>query len=170
MDLLCFFLSCVWCAFVCVCLYVPCGHLLRKGWPHGFRLWCLIVSLLLSHWYPGSGVVLDCIDSWTLHPYLMPIGTYLSLFVQICLCFVMSEISCCFLADGAFIFTSRYLDDLLTIDNPYFDRMVIPKRTSKLKSPLRFLLQFVINEMILIEKKSDLRMEIVLLSCLCVYS
>ena len=21
------------------------------------------VSLLLSHWYPGSGVVLDCIDS-----------------------------------------------------------------------------------------------------------
>ena len=27
------------------------------------RLWCLTVSLLLSHWYPGSGVVLDCIDS-----------------------------------------------------------------------------------------------------------
>ena len=26
-------------------------------------LWCLAVSLLLSHWYPGSGVVLDCIDS-----------------------------------------------------------------------------------------------------------
>ena len=25
--------------------------------------WCLTVSLLLSHWYPGSGVVLDCIDS-----------------------------------------------------------------------------------------------------------
>ena len=21
------------------------------------------VSLLLSHWYPGSGVVLDCVDS-----------------------------------------------------------------------------------------------------------
>ena len=29
------------------------------------------VSLLLSHWYPGSGVVLDCIDSWSLHPYLL---------------------------------------------------------------------------------------------------
>ena len=29
----------------------------------GSRLWCLTVSLLLSHWYPGSGVVLDCIDS-----------------------------------------------------------------------------------------------------------
>ena len=27
------------------------------------RLWCLTVRLLLSHWYPGSGVVLDCIDS-----------------------------------------------------------------------------------------------------------
>ena len=27
------------------------------------RLWCLTVSLSLSHWYPGSGVVLDCIDS-----------------------------------------------------------------------------------------------------------
>ena len=27
------------------------------------------VSLSLSHWYPGSGVVLDCIDSWSLQPY-----------------------------------------------------------------------------------------------------
>ena len=25
------FLSCVCCAFVCVCLHVPCGHLLGKG-------------------------------------------------------------------------------------------------------------------------------------------
>ena len=24
---------------------------------------CLIVKLSLSHWYPGSRVVLDCIDS-----------------------------------------------------------------------------------------------------------
>ena len=58
-------------AFVCVCLYMPCGHLLGKGWPPGSRLWCLTVSLSLSHWYPGSGVVLDCIDSWSLHPYLL---------------------------------------------------------------------------------------------------
>ena len=58
-----FFLFCVCYAFVRVCLYVPCGHLLRKGGPLGSRLWCLIVSLLLSHWYPGPGVVLDCIDS-----------------------------------------------------------------------------------------------------------
>ena len=62
-GVLCFFLSCVCYAFAHVCLYVPCGHLLGKGWPLGSRLWCLTVSLLLSHWYPGSGVVLDCIDS-----------------------------------------------------------------------------------------------------------
>ena len=70
-DLLCFFLSCVCYAFVRLCLYVPCCHLLGKGWPLGSRLWCLTVSLSLSHWYPGSGVVLDCIDSWSLHPSLL---------------------------------------------------------------------------------------------------
>ena len=63
MNLLCFF----WLVFalpLCASVYnVPCGHLLEKGWPLGSRLWCLIVSLSLSHWYPGSGVVLDCIDS-----------------------------------------------------------------------------------------------------------
>ena len=58
-----FFLSCVCYAFVRVCLYVLCGHLLGKGWTLGSRLWCLIVSLSLSHWYSGSGVELDCIDS-----------------------------------------------------------------------------------------------------------
>ena len=41
MDLLCFVLSCVCNAFVPVCLYMPCGHLLGKGWPLGSRLWCL---------------------------------------------------------------------------------------------------------------------------------
>ena len=66
-----FCLSCFCYAFVCVCLYVPCGHMLRKGWPLGSRLWCLTVSLSLSHWYPGSGVVLDCIDSWSLQSYLL---------------------------------------------------------------------------------------------------
>ena len=63
-DLLCFFLSCVCYAFVRVCLYVPCGHLLGKGWPLGSCLRCLTVSLSHSLQYPGSGVVLDCIDSW----------------------------------------------------------------------------------------------------------
>ena len=64
-----FFLSCVCYAFVHVCLFVPCGHLLGKSWPLGSRLWCITVSLALSHWYPGSGVVFNCIDSWWLHPY-----------------------------------------------------------------------------------------------------
>ena len=80
MDLLCFFclvfamplcasvymylcVSLFICTFVRVCLYGPCGHLLKKGLPLGSRLWCLTVSLSLSHWYPGSGVVLDCINS-----------------------------------------------------------------------------------------------------------
>ena len=64
------FLSRVCYAFVRVCLYVPWSHLLGKGWPLGSRLWCLAVSLSLSHWYPGSGVVLDCIDSWSFAPLL----------------------------------------------------------------------------------------------------
>ena len=65
MDLLSFmfFLSCVCYVFVRVCLYDLCGHLLGKGCPLGSSLWCLPVSLSLSHWYLGSGVVLDCIDS-----------------------------------------------------------------------------------------------------------
>ena len=57
------FLSCACYAFVRVCLFVPCGHLLAKGWPLGTRLWCITMSLSLSHWYPESGVVLVCIDS-----------------------------------------------------------------------------------------------------------
>ena len=63
MDHLCFFLSCVCYAFVLVCLFVSCGHLLGKSGPLGSPLWCLTVSLSLPHWYFGSGVVLDCIDS-----------------------------------------------------------------------------------------------------------
>ena len=31
----------------------------------------ITVSLSLSHTYPASGVVLDCIDSWSLHPYFV---------------------------------------------------------------------------------------------------
>ena len=46
-----------------VCLFVPCVDLLGKGLPLGARLLCLTVSLSLSHWYPGSGVIFDCIDS-----------------------------------------------------------------------------------------------------------
>ena len=44
-------------------LFVPCGHLLGQADLLAPRLRCLTVSLSLSHWYPGSGVVLDRIDS-----------------------------------------------------------------------------------------------------------
>ena len=63
MDLECFFsVLCLLC--LCACLFfVPCDHLLGKGCPLASRLWRITVSLSLSHWYPGSRVVLDCIDS-----------------------------------------------------------------------------------------------------------
>ena len=52
MDLLCVCsVLCLLC--LCACLFIYLGS----------RLWCLTVSLSLSHGYPGSGVVLDCIDS-----------------------------------------------------------------------------------------------------------
>ena len=47
------------CTFVYICaLWSPAGK--------GLTSWLsfvVSVSLSLSHWYPGSGVVLDCIDS-----------------------------------------------------------------------------------------------------------
>ena len=58
-------------AFMHVCLLMPCGHLQGKCWPLVSRLWCLFVTLSLSHWYPGSAVVLDCIDSWSLPSVLL---------------------------------------------------------------------------------------------------
>ena len=47
------------CASVYLCLVVTCWERADLG----SRLWRLTVSLSFSHWYPGSGVVLDCIDS-----------------------------------------------------------------------------------------------------------
>ena len=52
--------------FICA-LWSPAG----KGLPSWPSFLVSTVSLSLSHWYPGSGVVLDCIDSWSLHPYLL---------------------------------------------------------------------------------------------------
>ena len=49
-----YFLSCVCFVFVHICLFVLSGHLLGKGWYLGSSLWCLIVSLSLSHWYLGQ--------------------------------------------------------------------------------------------------------------------
>ena len=52
--------------FICA-LWSPAG----KGLTSWLSFVMSTVSLSLSHWYPGSGVVLDCIDSWSLHPYLL---------------------------------------------------------------------------------------------------
>ena len=56
-DLLCFCsVLCLLC-FVCVGLYVLCGHLLGKGWPLCSRLWCLLwvchfpIGILGQVWY-----------------------------------------------------------------------------------------------------------------------
>ena len=70
-DLLCFcFVLCLLCLcarpFICA-LWSPAG----KGLTSWLSFVAPTVSLSLSHWYPGSGVVLDCIDSWSLHPYLL---------------------------------------------------------------------------------------------------
>ena len=43
-----FFLSCVCYAFVCVYLYMPCGHLLGKGWPLVYN--CEFVTFPLVSW------------------------------------------------------------------------------------------------------------------------
>ena len=44
--------------FICA-LWSPAG----KGLTAWFSFVVSTASLSLSHWYPGSGVVLDCIDS-----------------------------------------------------------------------------------------------------------
>ena len=63
MDLLCF---CSVLCLLCLCarlfncaLWSPAG----KGLTSWLSFVVYTVSLSLSHWYPGSGVVLDCIDS-----------------------------------------------------------------------------------------------------------
>ena len=64
MDLFYVFFSVLCLIYLCASLlYVPCGHLLGKDLPLHSRLWCLTVSLSLSHWCPRLGVVLNCIDS-----------------------------------------------------------------------------------------------------------
>ena len=62
MDLLCF--CTVLCLLFCACLFIcalwsPAG----KGLTSWLSFVLSSVSLSLSHWYPGSGVVLDCIVS-----------------------------------------------------------------------------------------------------------
>ena len=71
MDLLC---SCSVLCLLCLCaclficaLWSPAG----KGLTSWLSFVVSAVSLSLSYWYPGSGVVLDFIDSGSLHPYLL---------------------------------------------------------------------------------------------------
>ena len=60
MFLFCLVFAMSLCASVYMCFVVTCWE---RADLLGSRLWCLTVSLSLSHLYPGSGVVLDCIDS-----------------------------------------------------------------------------------------------------------
>ena len=58
------FLFCLVFAMFCARLFIcafwsPAG----KGLTSSLSFVVSSVSLSLSHWYPGSGVVLDCIDS-----------------------------------------------------------------------------------------------------------
>ena len=71
------FLSCFCYALMHVSLLMPCGHLLRKGWSLLSCLLCLIMKVLPSHWYPGLGLVLVCIDSWSLPSFLLSLPTYM---------------------------------------------------------------------------------------------
>ena len=59
MFLFCFVFALSLCAFVYMCFVVTCWEKLTS-W---LSFVVSAVSLSLSHWYPGSGVVLDCIDS-----------------------------------------------------------------------------------------------------------
>ena len=62
----------MFCARLFICaLWSPAG----KGLTSWLSFVVSSVSLSLSHWYPGSGVVLDCIDSLSLHHFLL-LNTY----------------------------------------------------------------------------------------------
>ena len=59
MFLFCLVFAMSLCASVYMCFVVTCWGRLSSL----FSFMVSTVSLSLSHWYPGSGVVLDCIDS-----------------------------------------------------------------------------------------------------------
>ena len=62
-DLLCF-LFCLVFAMFCARLFICASWSpAAKGLTSWLSFVVSSVSLSLSHWYPGSGVVLDCIDS-----------------------------------------------------------------------------------------------------------
>ena len=59
MFLFCLVFAMSLCASVYMCFVVTCWEM-ATSW---LSFVVSAVSLSLSHWYPGSGVVLDCIDS-----------------------------------------------------------------------------------------------------------
>ena len=59
MFLFCLVFAMSLCASIYMCFVSPAG----KGLTSWLSLVVSAVSLPLSHWYPWSGVVLDCIDS-----------------------------------------------------------------------------------------------------------
>ena len=85
----------MFCARLFICaLWSPAG----KGLTSWLSFVVSSVSLSLSHWYPGSGVVLDCIDSWSLQPFLLWLSEL------ICLCCVAALKSLPALSFNALIF------------------------------------------------------------------
>ena len=75
MFLFCLCLLCLCaCLFICA-LWSPAG----KGLTSWLSFVVSAVSLSRSHWYPGSDLVLDCIDSWSLYPYLLLLKTFVLL-------------------------------------------------------------------------------------------
>ena len=90
----------MFCARLFICaLWSPAG----KGLTSWLSFVVSTVSLSLSHWYSGSGVVLDCINSCSLHPYLLcnhldeqeRAGSFvLTVFLMSCYCYCSVAIPC----------------------------------------------------------------------------
>ena len=66
------------CNFCLVFVMLSCASVIDALWSpagKGLTSWLSFVmsnvKLSLSHWYPGSGVVLDCIDSCSLPSFLL---------------------------------------------------------------------------------------------------
>ena len=61
------YVSCLSLLCYLICSLQPCDRLLGKAWSLGYLVCC--VFLCVRHipiWCLGSGVILDCIDSWSL--------------------------------------------------------------------------------------------------------
>ena len=59
-------------SYLLICSLQHCGHLLGKGWPLGYLVCYVFLCFCLFHiLWPGSGEVLDCIDSLSLPSSLL---------------------------------------------------------------------------------------------------